>query len=539
MPTWPFRTRTPSSSQGGGSRCRRRSAGRALRAAPASAFREGSTPGQPARLRRPGRLDRRPSKLEYVAAWRKEYPEYLPSVAQILKRAGALERDRRAWIVQSVARLPVFQGRNWKRAIARIPALVRLDPGAWGGTSVFELLLCHGSAGARALFEAYRHDRLERAETFQEATLAARGRAHRRQHGRLLAARDLVGPAGRAAALRRGIPGLPARAQGRDRRRRGCAESLRLPRRAASLRHPRRGGATISPRAPGRSSSGVPIYPSDPTVPSLWKPAPAKTDRRPPAPRAGIAREPRPRTLEQLERARRALERRDDVGALRAAARFGQDLAGEREAFVARPRSGLFEQRAAPAPARRCRAPRDGSAARACGSSAARRRRAPGSEAFRRSGRGSGPSIPSRRRPASSRSRRRARLSGWKRSTSRSRSGSFGIDGDADQEVGRVSDGISGEVASVVQVADHLDQPDAVGLIDVGRAGPVAALRRVARDDEHVLDPERPGPEQVAGEAHQARVARRDVRESSRRLPARTGGPSRGSPGAGAPSGSS
>ncbi len=204
-------------------------------------------------------------------------PELLPSVAQILKRAGALERDPGV-DVQSVARLPVFQGRNWKRAIGEFLRWSGSTPEPWGGTSVFELLLCHGSAGARALFEAYRHDRLERAETFQEAT------------SQLEAVRTVISMAAywlhviswdlrdARAPLRGGIPGCPARAQGRrpSEPRRARASPVPAASRGAPTRS--RSGATILGARPGRTSSGVPIYPSDTTIPSLWKPAPEKRE---------------------------------------------------------------------------------------------------------------------------------------------------------------------------------------------------------------------------------------------------------------------
>ncbi len=97
-----------------------------------------------------------------------ETTEFLPSIAQILKRANALERVTGV-DVQAVARLPVFAGRSWKRSIAEFLRWSGTTPDAWGTTSVFELLLCHGPEGARAIFAAYQEDRLERAETFAEA----------------------------------------------------------------------------------------------------------------------------------------------------------------------------------------------------------------------------------------------------------------------------------------------------------------------------------------------------------------------------------
>jgi hypothetical protein len=97
-----------------------------------------------------------------------EHSELLPSIVQILRRAGALERVP-AGEIQGVSRLPVFQGRGWKRAIIEFLRWSGSTPDPWGSTSVFELLLCHGASGARALFEAYRHDRLERGASFEEA----------------------------------------------------------------------------------------------------------------------------------------------------------------------------------------------------------------------------------------------------------------------------------------------------------------------------------------------------------------------------------
>jgi hypothetical protein len=219
--------------------------------------------------------------------------ELLPSVAQILKRAGALERDPGVDI-QSVARLPVFQGRNWKRAIGEFLLWSGSTPEPWGTTSVFELLLCHGSAGARALFEAYRHDRLERADNFQEAQSqleAVRTVVSMAAYWLHVITWDLRDAARLSAeefqTFRRARKGGSVGAAAR--------ESFPGPR-----GEPRRSDRIdklltdeADPRA-GRISSGVPIYPGDVAIPSLWKDPPAKTETPPaPAPTRWRPREPR------------------------------------------------------------------------------------------------------------------------------------------------------------------------------------------------------------------------------------------------------
>jgi hypothetical protein len=200
-------------------------------------------------------------------------PDLLPSVAQILKRAGALEREPGV-NVQSVARLPVFQGRSWKRAIGEFLRWSGSTPEPWGSNSVFELLLCHGSAGARALFEAYRHDRLERAETFAEA------------QSQLEAVRTVISMA--AYWLHavpwdlRDAPRLSAEEfQGRRRRNsNGPILPVSGMRTEPRLSDPvsRLLAADGDPRSGARPSSGVPVYPGDSSVPSLWKNAPEKPE---------------------------------------------------------------------------------------------------------------------------------------------------------------------------------------------------------------------------------------------------------------------
>jgi hypothetical protein len=95
-------------------------------------------------------------------------PELLPSIADLLRRAGALERVPGV-DAATVSRQPVFQSLAWRRSIAEFLRWSGTTPQPDGGASVFELVLGHGRAGARALFAAYRHDRLERAATFEEA----------------------------------------------------------------------------------------------------------------------------------------------------------------------------------------------------------------------------------------------------------------------------------------------------------------------------------------------------------------------------------
>jgi len=199
--------------------------------------------------------------------------EFLPSIAEILKRANALERVPGV-DVQAVARLPVFAGRAWKRSIVEFLRWSGTTPDAWGTTSVFELLLCHGPDGARAIVAAYQQDRLERAETFAEAT------------AELEAVRTVVSMAAHwLHAIPWDLRGVP----------RLTAEEFR-PRPRVALTAPREGVAgvpkprlaeivekflreEVEPRR--RTSSSVPVFPTDPAAPNLWKSAPPKS-RKPP-----------------------------------------------------------------------------------------------------------------------------------------------------------------------------------------------------------------------------------------------------------------
>jgi len=94
--------------------------------------------------------------------------DLLPSVERLLARAGALGKVADV-DAREICRLPVFQTAAWKRAIAEFLRWSGTTPDPSSASSVFRLMLDHGPVGARALFEAYRHDRLERGRTFEEA----------------------------------------------------------------------------------------------------------------------------------------------------------------------------------------------------------------------------------------------------------------------------------------------------------------------------------------------------------------------------------
>lgn len=206
--------------------------------------------------------------------------DLLPSIAQILKRAGALEREP-GIDVHAVSRLPVFQSRGWKRAIAEFLRWSGSTPDTWGSSSVFELLLCHGSAGARALLEAYRHDRLERASSFAEAQAqmeAVRAVVSMAAHWLHVISWDLQ-DAPRLSAEEflsrqraRGVVGAaptpgPSSADASDPRLAELVEQF--------LRE------ESDPSSKGRytGSSGIPVFPGEPANPSLWKSTPDKAEK--------------------------------------------------------------------------------------------------------------------------------------------------------------------------------------------------------------------------------------------------------------------
>jgi hypothetical protein len=202
--------------------------------------------------------------------------EYLPSIAQILKRAGALEVVE-GIDLQAVSRLPVFHSRAWKRAISEFLRWSGTTPDVWGNSSVFRMILGHGPAGARALFGAYRHDRLERAENFEEADT------------QLEAVRTVVSMAAywihAISWDLRDVPRLtPEEFRSRSRPGNGIpgpAEPIRRSRADARrtdtidrfpLEEPEAAG-----RGGARPSSSVPVFPSEPSLPNLWK-RPRRTD---------------------------------------------------------------------------------------------------------------------------------------------------------------------------------------------------------------------------------------------------------------------
>ena len=203
-----------------------------------------------------------------------ESPEYLPSIAQILKRAGAEPRVEGVDL-QIVSRLPVFQSRAWKRAISEFLRWSGTTPDVWASSSVFGLVLCHGPAGARALFEAYRHDRLERAETFEEADT------------QLEAVRTIVSMAAYWVHVipwdLRDAPRLSAeefriRRQSRPEGDGGepAAPERPGPRRSDSVDLLRSEEAALTRRST-RTSTSTPVFPADGTMPNLWK-RPTRTD---------------------------------------------------------------------------------------------------------------------------------------------------------------------------------------------------------------------------------------------------------------------
>jgi len=203
-----------------------------------------------------------------------ETAEYLPSIAQILKRAGAMARVG-GIDLQIVSRLPVFQSRAWKRAISEFLRWSGTTPDVWASSSVFGLVICHGPVGAREIFEAYRHDRLERAETFEEAET------------QLEAVRTIVSmaaywvhviPWDLRDAPRLSLEDFRTRRQsgsgslGADR-----AAERPGPRISDSIDRLRPAEADGLTRRPTRTSTGVPVFPSDSAMPNLWK-RPTRTD---------------------------------------------------------------------------------------------------------------------------------------------------------------------------------------------------------------------------------------------------------------------
>jgi hypothetical protein len=211
--------------------------------------------------------------------------ELLPSIAQILREAGSLERV--SVDILAVSRLPVFQSTSWKNSIGEFLRWSGSTPDPWSASSVFDLLLCHGAGGARAIFEAYRRDRLERAASFEEAQT------------QLEAVRTVVSM---AAYWQQAIP-WDLREEPRlspdEFRSRRLDTRAGVGDNAASDAAPRdRGEAGLRERADGPSNertdaaaagrsapTGVPVFPQEPGEPTLWKPGTEKLAKlRPPRP---------------------------------------------------------------------------------------------------------------------------------------------------------------------------------------------------------------------------------------------------------------
>ena len=196
--------------------------------------------------------------------------DLLPSVERLLARAGAREpvADVDA---NEICRLPAFRTDSWKRSIVEFLRWSGTTPDPKSGCSVFRLLLNHGPEGARALFEAYRRDRLERAATFEEAD------------AQLEAVRTIVSMAAHwvhsidwdlhAAprlsleefqSLRRARPnGVPPAGDGLARERADSRFSDMVETLLREKGEP-------PPRRESRSGS-IPVFPAEPPAAALWK----------------------------------------------------------------------------------------------------------------------------------------------------------------------------------------------------------------------------------------------------------------------------
>jgi len=228
----------------------------------------------------------------------------LPSIAHLLKRAGALERVGTPDL-EAIARLPAFQAEPWRRAIADFLRWSgsTLTPGT--GSSVFELLLTHGRVGALAVYQPFREVLLERGGSPDEAAAkleAVRGVVSLAAHwireidwnlddADGITAEDLdasrrpsspIGPATPSGSSRTSFPRAAA---GEDAPLPGPGEGAE----EGSENSPERQGASVEVLRRAADLS-IPLFRADPTVRSLWK-RPPQLSERAVAPPAG----PRPK----------------------------------------------------------------------------------------------------------------------------------------------------------------------------------------------------------------------------------------------------
>lgn len=221
----------------------------------------------------------------------------LPSIAHLLKRAGALERVGTPDL-ETIARLPAFQSESWRRAIAEFLRWSgsTLTPGS--NSSVFELLLTHGRVGALAVYRPFREFLLERGGGSPDETAAkleaVRGVVSLAAHWIREIDWNLDDADGITAqdldARKRPVPAIGPAAP--------SASSRTFPREAASEEVPSAGSGERgeehenSPEREGASVEvhrraadlSIPLFRADPTVRSLWKKPPLLSERAVPPP---------------------------------------------------------------------------------------------------------------------------------------------------------------------------------------------------------------------------------------------------------------
>lgn len=221
----------------------------------------------------------------------------LPSIAHLLKRAGALEPVGTPDL-EAIARLPAFQSESWRRTISEFLRWSgsTLTPGS--GSSVFELMLTHGRVGAFTVYREFREYLLERGGSAEEAAAkleAVRGVVSLAAHWIRELDWDLDDADGITSedflARRRSdsATDTPALSSPRNPfpraepaqatvRRTGEPEAGSVPEREGSPVQVHRLAADLS----------IPLFRADPTVRSLWKKPPEVPGRAilpPPSPR--------------------------------------------------------------------------------------------------------------------------------------------------------------------------------------------------------------------------------------------------------------